>query len=305
MAEVTSPRERRAHLQADGALALLTVFWGTTFVVVKDALGHGDPFSFLVLRFGLGAVVLSAVAGRRMLSGDYLRRGGLLSLFLFSGYVFQTVGLTHTSPARSAFITGLCVLFVPLLTLVLFRRVPRVPSLVGVVLSTVGLFFLTHAGEEASGGISSGDLLTLAGSVSYALHIVLTGRFAPKEGASALVAVQLWGVALLSAACLPFVETRVAWTGAFVGAVFFCGVLGSAVAISVQTWAQARTGAVRAALIYALEPVFAALFSVSLGYETLGPREWSGGSLIVLGVLVSEVGSALWDRWRERPLAGA
>ncbi|ADO74337.1 DMT family transporter [Stigmatella aurantiaca] len=303
--EVTASRERRAHLRADGALALLTVFWGTTFLVVKDALGHADPFSFLVLRFGLGAVVLSAVAGRRLFSRETLRRGALLSLVLFSGYLFQTVGLTRTSPARSAFITGLCVLFVPLLSLVLFRQVPRIPSLVGVVLSAVGLYFLTQGGADARGAFSWGDLLTLVGSLSYALHIVLTGRFAPAEGARALVAVQLWGVALLSAACLPFVETRVAWTGAFVGAVVYCGVFGSAIAISVQTWAQARTGAVRAALIYAMEPVFTALFSVSLGYETLGPREWSGGSLIVLGVVVSEVGSALWDRWRERPLAGA
>jgi drug/metabolite transporter (DMT)-like permease len=112
--------------------------------------------------------------------------------------------------------------------------------------------------------------------------------------------VQLWVVALLSALCLPFVETRVEWTPAFLGAVAFCGVFASALALSVQTWAQARTSAVRAAIIYSLEPLFAGGFSVALGYETLGVREWVGGGLIVLGVLVAELGSVLWGRWRAR-----
>jgi drug/metabolite transporter (DMT)-like permease len=278
---------------------LLTVLWGTTFVVVKDALSDGDPFSFLALRFGVGAVVLSVLSGRKMLSPIHLRRGGVLGLFLFVGFAFQTVGLKYTTPSRSAFITGLYVLLVPGVMLVLFRRVPRMSSLVGVVLSAMGLYYLTGA-EVSSAGLSRGDLLTLGCAVAYAFHIAFTDRYAPKAEAGALVAVQLWVVALLSAACLPFVETRVEWTPAFLGAVAFCGVFASALALSVQTWAQARTSAVRAAIIYSLEPLFAGAFSVVLGYETLGVREWVGGGLIVLGVLVAELGSSLWARWRAR-----
>jgi len=291
--------EQRARLQADSALMLLTVLWGTTFVVVKDALSDGDPFSFLALRFGVGAVVLSVLSGRKMLSPIHLRRGGVLGLFLFVGFAFQTVGLKYTTPSRSAFITGLYVLLVPGVMLVLFRRVPRMSSLVGVVLSAMGLYYLTGA-EVSSAGLSRGDLLTLGCAVAYAFHIAFTDRYAPKAEAGALVAVQLWVVALLSAACLPFVETRVEWTPAFLGAVAFCGVFASALALSVQTWAQARTSAVRAAIIYSLEPLFAGAFSVVLGYETLGVREWVGGGLIVLGVLVAELGSSLWARWRAR-----
>ncbi|HVG60297.1 MAG TPA: DMT family transporter [Hyalangium sp.] len=291
--------EQRVRLQADSALMLLTVLWGTTFVVVKDALSDGDPFSFLALRFGVGAVVLSVLSGRKMLSPIHLRRGGVLGLFLFVGFAFQTVGLKYTTPSRSAFITGLYVLLVPGVMLVLFRRVPRMSSLVGVVLSAMGLYYLTGA-EVSSAGLSRGDLLTLGCAVAYAFHIAFTDRYAPKAEAGALVAVQLWVVALLSAACLPFVETRVEWTPAFLGAVAFCGVFASALALSVQTWAQARTSAVRAAIIYSLEPLFAGAFSVVLGYETLGVREWVGGGLIVLGVLVAELGSSLWARWRAR-----
>lgn len=291
--------EHQARLRADGSLVFLTVLWGTTFVVVKDALSHGDPFSFLALRFGVGAGVLSVVAGRRLLSPSHLRRGTVLGLFLFAGFALQTVGLTDTTPARSAFFTGLYVLLVPVVMLALFRRVPRVSSLAGVVLSAMGLYFLTRA-DVGEAELSRGDLLTLGCAVAYAFHIAFTERYAPKEGVEALVAVQLWVVALLSALCLPFAGARVEWTPSFLGAVAFCGVFASAVALSVQTWAQARTSAVRAAIIYSLEPLFAGAFSVALGYETLGVRQWGGGALIVLGVLVAELGSALWERWRTR-----
>ncbi len=297
--------EHRSRLQADGALVLLTVLWGTTFVVVKDALGHGDPFSFLALRFSVGAGVLSLLVRRRMLSAEHLRRGAMLGVILFLGFALQTVGLTDTTPARSAFFTGLYVLLVPVVVVALFRRVPRASSLVGVVLSAVGLYFLTRADVGSEEGLSRGDLLTLGCAVAYAFHLALTERYAPKQGADALVAVQLWVVALLSTLCLPFVEVRVVWTQAFVGAVIFCGVLASALAISVQTWAQARTSAVRAGIIFSLEPVFAGAFSVVLGYEQLGVREWVGGAFIILGVLVAEGGSALWARWRGRVAAGA
>jgi drug/metabolite transporter (DMT)-like permease len=141
------------------------------------------------------------------------------------------------------------------------------------------------------------------GAGAYSLHICLTERFAAREGVTGLVAVQLWVVALLSSLCLPFVDVHVAWTPAFVGAFLFCGIFASAGALTVQTWGQARTTAVRAALIYSMESVFASTYSVLLGYETLGPREWSGGALIVSGVLLSEVGAVALERWRARAVA--
>ncbi|WP_239015175.1 DMT family transporter [Archangium violaceum] len=292
------PQEGHARLQADGALALMTAFWGTTFLVVKGALGDGDPYSFLALRFTLGALALTAVARRQMLVPHTLRRGLVLGVFLFLGFVLQTVGLVSTTPSRSAFITGLYVVFVPVLGLALFRRVPRVSSWVGVVLAAVGLRYLTGAELDAGKGLSLGDWLTLGCAAAYAIHMLLTERYAPKTGVVPLVAVQLWVVALLSALCLPFTQARVAWTPAFLGAVAYCGLLASAMGICVQTWAQARTTAVRVALICSMEPVFTGVYSVALGYEKLGVREWVGGGLIVLGVLVAEVGGHLFERLR-------
>ncbi|HZH15887.1 MAG TPA: DMT family transporter, partial [Archangium sp.] len=215
--------ERRARLQADGALALITAFWGITFVVVKGALSHGDPYSFLALRFGIGALALTAIARRELFVPDTLRRGLLLGVFLFLGFVLQTVGLVSTTPSRSAFITGLYVVLVPVLGLALFRRVPRISSWGGVVLAAVGMRYLTGAELDAGQGLSRGDWLTLGCALAYAFHILLTERYAPKSSVVALVGVQLWVVALLSALCLPFAGARVDWTPSFVGAAAFCG----------------------------------------------------------------------------------
>jgi len=292
--------ESSSRFWADGALALVTALWGVTFVVVKGALDQADPFSFLALRFLVGAVVLTALARREVLAPLAVRRGMVLGVFLFLGFALQTMGLVTTTPSRSAFITGLNVVLVPLLGFAFFRRLPRVASLVGVALASVGLHYLTGVDMEEGGGFSLGDWLTLGCAGAYAVHILLTERYAPKTGVAGLVAVQLWVVALLSVLCLPFTEARVAWTPGFIGAFVFCGLFASALVISVQTWGQARTTAVRAALIYSLEPVYAAVYSVVLGYEVLSPREWLGGSLIVFGVLVAELGGHLWDRLRNQ-----
>ncbi|GMT97333.1 DMT family transporter [Corallococcus caeni] len=294
-----------ARWRADGALLLLTVFWGLTFVVVKDALVFADPFTFITLRFVVGGAVMAAVARGRMFAPGLVPKGLLLAGVLFLCFALQTVGLQTTTPSRAAFLTGLNVLFVPLMSMVLLRRLPRVGTSVGVVLAAVGLYWLTRpTADDATpgdvGGLHLGDWLSIGCAVAYAGHILLTERFASRENTVGLVAVQLVGVAGMSALCLPFVERKLEWTQPLVVAVLTCGVLASAVAILVQTWGQARTSAVRAALIFAMEPVFASAYSVAVGREVLGLKEWLGGALIVVGVFASELGTVVWDGWRAR-----
>ncbi len=287
--------------KADLALVAITALWGATFVVVKDALANADTFSFLAIRFAVGATAATVLAGRSLLTPGVLRYGALLSVLLFLGFALQTAGLRFTTESRSAFITGLAVVLVPFASIVFFRRWPQVPSLIGVSIAAIGLYVLTGGlgGTAATSGETLvGDLLTLGCAITFAFHITLTERFAPRVPPVALVAVQLWGVCLLSTACLPFVETRISWTGDLIGAVLFCGLFASALAISVQTWAQARTTAVRAALIFSLEPVFASSLSVVLGREELGQRELVGGLLTVLAVVIAEVGNAWVARRR-------
>ena len=294
------------RLRADLVLVGITALWGATFVVVKDALDQADPFTFLGLRFLVGGLVATAIAARRLRAPGVVRRGAFLGLFLFAGYAFQTVGLQYTTESRSAFITGLSVILVPVVSILVFRRRPHLPSMVGVGLSIAGLYVLTGGLEDSAPGgeVLWGDLLTLGCALSFALHIAFTERFAPAVPAMPLVAVQLWGVAALSALALlrPGAAPRLDLSGAFIPAVVFTGVFASAVAIFLQTWAQARTTAVRAALVFSLEPVFAATMSVALGRERLGMRELLGGGILLLAIVVAEVGNA-WLARRRLPVS--
>jgi drug/metabolite transporter (DMT)-like permease len=288
-------RSRRADL----ILLLLTLYWGATFIVVKDALQFASPLVFVALRFAVGAAALSLIARRTLTDGPSVRSGLLLGVFLFLGFALQTAGLQWTTPSRSAFITGLCVVLVPAVSLVLFRRVPLITSWIGVAFAAVGLFALT-GGAKPDVATWKGDLLSLACAMAFAIHITLTGHYAPRRKVTAMVTMQLWTVCGLSVAALPFVSHQLVWAPALWLPVLYTGILGSAAAISMQSWAQARTSAIRAGLIFSLEPVFAAIFSVSLGRERLGIWEYSGGSLVILGVLIAEVGGA-WLEARRIP----
>ena len=276
---------------ADGALLFITIIWGATFVTVKAALADADTLTFLALRFSLGAVVAAVLARGKLKDPAAWRGGGVLGVLLFGGYALQTWGLEFTTPSRSAFITGLTVVFVPFAQLAVFRKRPQASALVGVGLAVVGLALLT--GVELGGGVPRGDLLTLGCAFVYAFHIALTGKYAREAPATALVTVQLLVTAVLAGVCVPLGPARLHSTPTFWGAVVVTGVVASAVAISLQAWAQARTSPVRAALLFSLEPVFAAALSAALGQEVLSVREILGGAVIVVGVLVGELGAAL------------
>lgn len=282
--------------RADAVLVAITAFWGVTFVVVKDAVALADPFTFLALRFLLGAVLLSVVAWRGMYGRRLLGAGTGLGVLLFVGFACQTSGLQFTTPSRSAFLTGLSVLLVPFLSIAFHRRRPAAASLLGVALAVAGLWALAGGGFGSGAGahLGKGDGLTLCCALAFALHITLIEQLARAHRPAPLVAVQLWTVAALAAVTVAVLGSRLQSTPAFWSAVLITGVGGSAVALLLQAWAQARTTAVRAALVYALEPVFAAAYSVALGREQLGLRELAGGGLIILGVLVSELGPAGW-----------
>ena len=293
-------RADRAAL-ADGVLVFVTAIWGASFVVVQDAVKLADPFTFLVLRFTLAAALLTVVDWRGLGDRRLLRAGAGLGALLFLGFITQTAGLQFTTPSRSGFLTGLSVLLVPFVGLILFRKWPSPPVLLGVALAVAGLWFLTGGMSTSGGAMPKGDLLTIACAIVFAFYIVLLEPAARVHRPAPLVAAQLWVVALLALLALPFVPRHLEASGALWWAVVYTGLLSTAVCLLAQTWAQARTSAVRAALIFALEPVFAAIWSVMLGRERLGSRELAGGTLIVLGIIAAELGGALWARRRAVP----
>lgn len=277
---------------ATPALLIATAVWGATFVTVKDALTASDSFTFLTLRFAVGAIAaaLLAIALRRGTEGftrAVLEPGLMLGVLLYGGYTLQTVGLETTTPARSAFITGIAVVFVPFISWWLTGQRPPHRAIVAPLVALFGLQRLT--GVSLSDPIPPGDALTLGCALVYAFHIVGMGKWAKGLPALEVTAVQLAVVALLSAASLPFIERRFEPTADYWGAVVFTGVVASAIAIGVQVWAQPQIAAVRAAVIYSLEPVFALSWAAFRGLGWPSTAELIGGAFILAAVLISEV----------------
>jgi len=286
---------------ADLALLVLTLFWGTTFHFVKGVLAVASPGVFLAARFATAAAVLGAVAlwRRERVGAGFLRHGVLLGGFMLAGFALQTVGLSHTTPARSGFLTGLAVLIVPFVARFLLGRAVKMASWAGVALAVAGLALLTHPfGEPVDAGVRLGDLLTAGCAVAFALQIVYTSEWSPRHPVVPLTLTQITVTFLGATAMLPFEARYYRPEGAavFAGTVVFTGVFMTALAFFIQNWGQRHTTAVRAALIFSLEPVAAALFSHFYGGEPLRATDWGGGALIALGVVAGEVGGLLEGR---------
>ena len=289
---------------ADLALLLLTLVWGTTFTLVKRVLDAGtSPGAFLSLRFGLATAVLGAIWlwRRPRATPGLLRDGGLLGLAMFAGFALQTFGLRFTTPARSGFITGLAVVIVPLIARFLQGRRVGGPAWTGVVLAVVGLGMLTRPfGGDASAAIRLGDLLTLGCAFAYAFQIIWTSEFSPRHSLVSLTLVQIAVTFVGSLGLLAFEPVRVAPSAELAGTVAFTGLVMTVGAFFVMNWAQRHTTAVRAAIIYALEPPAAAVFSHLVTGEVLPAVGLAGGALILLGIVVAEVGGALQARRARR-----
>jgi drug/metabolite transporter (DMT)-like permease len=273
------------------ALVAVTAVWGLTFVQVKDAVELYPLFAFLAVRFAIASATLALPGYRRL--GGLGRRGALagacLGLLLAAGYALQTAGLERTTVSSTGFITGLYVVFTPLLALLLFGTRIGAATLAGVGLSTLGLALLS--GVDA--GSLTGDLLVLGGAAAYSLQIVLMERYAPRYDPLAFT------LAEMLAACVGFAAVAVAlgqielprgWT--VWGALLVTGVFASALAFLVQTWAQRRTSATRTALAFAMEPVFAAAFGFWLAGDRLGVAGWAGAALIMAGIVAAEPAAA-------------
>jgi drug/metabolite transporter (DMT)-like permease len=247
-----------------------------TFVQVKDALDLYPLYAFLALRFAIASAALAA-----------------LGLLIAAGYALQTEGLARTTVSSTGFITGLYVIFTPLLALVLFRQRIGAAAWLGVAFSVGGLAMLSGI----HGGSVTGESLVLAAAAVYSVQIVLLERVAPRLDPLPLTFVEML------AACAAFTaiagarsdfETPHGWT--VWGALVVTGLFASALAFLVQSWAQQRTSATRTALAFAMEPVWAAFFGFTLAGDRLGWLGWGGCVAILAGILLAEPAAASFLR---------
>jgi drug/metabolite transporter (DMT)-like permease len=277
--------------KAEGALLWNTLIWGTTFVVVKNALADSSPILFLACRFSLATVALVLIfAARRRIRWEWrtAAAGSLAGVFLFAGYFFQTLGLRSTTAPKSAFITGLVSVMVPLVAALVYRNRPQISELMGIVIATVGLVLMTL--HDAGGGINPGDVLTFICAIAFAVHIVVLGHYSERMQFELLSLAQIGVGALLALSLFWWAEpVRVRWTPSLIGAILLTGLLATALAFTIQAWAQRYTTSTRTGLIYMLEPVFAWLTSFVLAGEGLSGRAAAGAVLILAGVLMVEL----------------
>jgi drug/metabolite transporter (DMT)-like permease len=284
------------RLQADLSLALCTLFWGATFVVVTGALAHASTFAFLAARFSVASLLMVPVFWKslRGLHRAEVWAGAQIGFFMFSGYALQTLGLLHTTPSKSAFITGSSVVLVPVLMALFWARRVNAWVWLGAGATAAGLYFITvPAGRFA--GFNAGDILTLGAAVLFAVHIILVGSYSLRHSVGALSILQVATTALLSALALGVLALGGWQAPHFDGsrelftAIAITAVLATAVAFSVQVWAQRFTSPSHAAILFSLEPVFAALTSYLVVHERLGKRALAGAALVLLGILIAEL----------------
>ena len=280
--------EKEQH-QAELALLLTTVIWGSTFIIIRNILGGVGPFTLLTLRFLIGFAALFVIFFNRMRRITFIdiRAGVLLGALFFAGNALQTSGLQYTTASVSGFITALSVVMVPPIALFILRQRPTRGAVIGVIVATVGLSLLSLNDNLTLG---YGDLLTLGCAVVFALHIVLTAKYAVRTEPTVMVAVQLALAAVLSFLFAVTTETIGPITNDVLMVALYLGLLPTAFCFVVQVYGQRRTSAARTALIFTAEPVFAALFAFLVAGEMLGARGLVGCGFILGGVLVAELG---------------
>jgi drug/metabolite transporter (DMT)-like permease len=273
------------------ALLAVTAVWGVTFVQVKDAVALYPLFAFLALRFAIASLTL-ALPARRRVAGLGRRgwfAGAALGLLLAAGYGLQTAGLERTTVSSTGFITGLYVVFTPLLALAFFgTRVPRA-LWVGVAPAVVGLLLL----NGVPGGSTLGNALVLGNAIFQAFQITAMERFAPRYDARALTFLQMATAFVgFTIVAVALGELEVPRGATVWGALLVTGVFAGALGYLIATWVQARTTAARAALVFTLEAPFAALAGVFLANEVLGRAGWIGCAVMMAGILVAEPAAA-------------
>lgn len=298
------PAINRTRL-ADMGLLFVAFMWGCTFLIVQHAVQVLPPLAFNAIRFIGAALLLALIIAVfyrqewKHLSWSMAGHAALLGLFLFLGYSFQTVGLLYTSTSNAGFITGLSVVIVPFLSFWLLKhRISRF-TWISALLAAAGLYLLAFAGTQGL-ALNRGDALVFLCAIAFGLHVAYTGVFAPRYPALPLASLQLLVVGVLSAAGSLLFERSASWTetaGQLMQPEVWLALLvsigpTSAFAFWIQTVAQKFTSPSRVAVIFAMEPVFAAATGVLFGGERLGLAAGIGCMCILGGMLLAELKSA-------------
>jgi len=272
-------------------LVFVTLIWGATFIMVKDALNDAGPFAFGTLRFTIAGILTLVIVNKSIFTLTKTEIiGGLICGFcLFCGYAFQNFGLMQTSASKSAFITSVSVLMVPIILYLFNIQKIKMKVWFAVVLATIGLYFLL---DPRGGMMNWGDILTFGCALGFAVHIIFQGYYVKKNvRVLPFFLVQAWVVVGLSFInSLLFEPIFAIWSPRLISALLVTGIAATFIAILLMIWAQQILNPSETAIIFSLEPVFATVFAIIFAGEVLGLWGYIGGGLIVLAVAYGESG---------------
>jgi len=281
-------REPVSDVWAMAPLLAVTVVWGSTFVVVQDVVRTVPVFDFLGMRFGIATLLMLLIRPRSVLALPRIQvqRGITLGLVLGGGYILQTIGLKYASATVAGFITGLFVVFTPIVAWLFLRTRIERAAWIGVLIATFGLALLSLNGWS----VGRGEVLTLGCAALYAVHIVGLGQWSRREDAYGLAVVQLGTVSIVCTAIGALNGFVLPSRTSTWAAVVFLAVFATAVAFFVQTWAQAHLSATRTAVVMTMEPVFATVFAVLFAGEQLTVRIITGAACVLAAMYLVELG---------------
>ena len=271
-------------LKADVSLLAICVVWGVSYPVISLALEHVGPYTFLTMRYILASLLLFPFALRsfKMIDKKILLGGTLIGISLFLGSVFQTVGLLYTTPSKSGFLTGMNVVFVTLFVAIIYRKMPDVKSIIGVLASVIGLCLMSLDGKM---GMNIGDGLTLLCAVAFAFQILLVSKYSKGEYLVIISYIQMTIVGVLSLIPAIFAERlTLPINKVTIGSIVFTAIFCTILTYMVQNKMQPYTKPTHAAIIFLSEPVFSAIFSSFIGDKLTG-NTLIGCAFILLGIL--------------------
>lgn len=275
----------RQELKADLALLSVTLVWGISFPLMSSALKYVGPYTFLSLRYLLAAIILLPISFKsfKNIEKKTLKGGGLIGLAVFFGSVFQTVGLVYTTSSKSGFLTGMNVVFVTIFIAIIYRKMPDFKSIVGVIMSVVGLAFMSLDGSMS---MNIGDVLTILCAVAFAIQILLVDKYSKGSDIVIMSIIQMFVVGILTLIPSIIVEgVNLPINKITIGSIIFTALFCTSFAFLVQNKMQPYTKPTHAAIIFLAEPVFGAIFSTFIGDRLTG-KTLIGCMFILLGMIV-------------------
>lgn len=268
-------------------LLIASAIWGSTFIVIKDLAKAISPYDMMGVRYTITALIMGAIflPMLRKADRDTWKHGMIIGLVFGIGQVFQTVGISMTPASTAGFITGMYIIVIPILMLAMYGIIPNKYVLISSVLAVSGMGILSLEDWHLGGG----EIIVLISAAFFALHMVLLGRWSTERTSFQLTIIQIFGLALVSLIVavpggVQFPPTARDWL-----TLAYLIVFASVLALFIQTWAQAKVSPTRTGVVMATEPVFAALFAIQFGGESLTTRMVLGGALIIVAMIISEL----------------